>query len=70
MFVPSFSICQKPLTKCGMADFFLNLNKMELMANRSQRVLLNGFESGWGIVESGVPQDSVLGPLLFLNLYK
>ena len=75
MCVPSFSICQKPLTKCGMKDCFLNLNKMELMANystflivmanRHQRVLLNGAESGWGIVESGVPQGSVLGPLFF-----
>ena len=56
-FVSSFSICQKPLTKCGMEDYFLNLNKMELMANystflkvsylanRNQRVLLNGSES-------------------------
>ena len=34
-FVPSFSICQKSLTKCGMKDYFLNLNKMELMANYS-----------------------------------
>ena len=36
------------------------------MANRKQRVLLNGFESEWGVIESGVPQGSVLGPLLSL----
>ena len=33
---------------------------------RKQRVLLNGCESDWAIVESDVPQGSALEPLLFL----
>ena len=36
------------------------------LSNRMQRVVINGKHSGWGLIEAGVPQGSVLGPLLFL----
>ena len=36
------------------------------LSNRQQRVLLNRQSSSWLPINTGVPQGSVLGPLLFL----
>ena len=49
----------------NLSDNLLNLIE-SFLSERYQRVLLNGQSSEWASIKAGVPQGSILGPLLFL----
>ena len=63
-----FWIYLKLLIRFGTRHFYSNLNLLKSVesSNRFQSVLLNGQECIWLPIKAGVPQRSILSPLLFL----
>ena len=57
------------LRQNGICGEMINISE-EFLSDRKERLILNGQYSSWADIRAGVPQGSILGPLLFLIYIK
>jgi len=59
-------LLQQKLIYYNVNPTVINWIKSFFLCFRKQRVKLNGFFSEWNDVISGIPQGTILGPILFI----